>query len=113
MKNYQVIKDGFETIIQSEALQTNNETGQTFFWSKGKDRVTAILPKECIIIETGDYTPLQRIVAELKSEFSAGCHFNDVERELPEFMDLKFWKERYSLMMHDKFAKLLEEISNP
>ena len=108
MKNYIIQKDGFETVIQSESLQMNNETGQTFFWSKEKDRVTAIIPKECIIIETQYLTEYQKTLQSIIEDLEIVKN-NDFERIHPSSMELEDWKKAFQLSWLNYFKRLYND----
>jgi hypothetical protein len=105
MQNCIIQKDEFETIIQSERVQTNNETGKNILLAKEKDRVIAIIPKECIIIETQDLTKYQQVLRNVLSSLDQTTH-NDKEKKNTEFDALDFWKECHRIEWLNYFQKL-------
>lgn len=108
MKNYLVIKDGFEKIIQSEDIQQNTQTGQVLLWNKEKDRVVAVLPKEAIVIETEELTDYQKILQEIILSLSEIRH-NDFERKHPSLMELEDFKKMLQLQWLKHFEELYEK----
>ena len=56
MKNFLIVKDGFEKILQADLINFNSETGQTMLFNQEKNHVVAIIPKEAFVIETEQLT---------------------------------------------------------
>ena len=108
MKNFLVVKDGFEKVLPADWMSFNNDTGQTMLFCKKTDHVTAILPKECIIIETTDLTEYQELLQEVIRGLSDIRH-HDFERIHPKLMELDEFKKGFQLLWLERFECLYEK----
>ena len=96
MKNFLIVKDGFEKILQADLINFNSETGQT------------IIPKEAFVIETEQLTDYQKNIREIIDSLQSNLH-NDFERELLEFNTLDMWKDTFRKEWLGYFTELYEK----
>jgi len=95
-------------IIECEYFAIKEETGQAFAHSK--EEIVAIVPKECLVVKTEDYTELQKTIENLIIDISEQNHFNDLERAIPEYNTLEYWKENHCQGIVNILKEALEKI---
>lgn len=108
MKNYLVVKDGFQQVVSTDLVEQNTETGQTYFYRGERDEIIAVLPKEAIVVKTQDLTEYQKLLQEAISELSDVIH-NDFERVHPKLMELEDFKKDFQLLWLKRFEYLYEK----
>lgn len=108
MKNFLIVKDGFEKILQADLINFNSETGQTMLFNQEKNHVVAIIPKEAFVIETEQLTDYQKNIREIIDSLQSNLH-NDFERELLEFNTLDMWKDTFRKEWLGYFTELYEK----
>lgn len=108
MKNYLVVKDGFQQVVSADSIHRNMETGQTYFCREEHDAIIAIFPKEAIIVEVDDLTEYQKLLQEAISWLDHVNH-NDKEMDLEEYGTLDFWKKQFQRDWLKRFEYLYEK----
>lgn len=103
MKNYKIIFKG--EVIQTIKASTfsRSELGQTLFLDKDK-KLFCIIPKEYMVLETDFSTREEALLDQLIDWLNAPV-FNDIDRRLPNFEELKAFHE-------SKNNQLIEALNN-
>jgi len=87
-------------IIECDFIDSQTVSGQNTAYSKGE--LIAIIPSSCLVVKTEDYTELQKTIENLIIDISEQNNFNDLERAIPEYNTLEYWKEKTGELKPDK-----------